>query len=263
MKGFGLAGRALAAVLLGASLCAGGAAFAAEPPAPLGALAPANLKKPRPKPPFDLTGTWFVDLKGGGFMFGPNYPKFKPEAQAEYDAGQKASKEGRAYKDYIGQCYPAGMPMIMTRVWSIAMVQLPTVVYMVSGFENAFRAIYLDGRAHTDPDLVVRSFNGESIGHWDKDTLVVDTTAFIPEHHTIDLGIPISDEFHMVEKIRLIDAGKRLEIEYTMTDPKMWEGEWKSLKHWKRVDNEDITEVECTPDLDQNLPSTSSTLNIR
>ena len=255
----------LAVLALGALCLTGAAARAQTPDAPLGALAPDNLHKKRPKPPFDLTGAWFVDLSTGpsSFMFGPPYPKFKPEAQKEFEAGQRETASGHAYKDYIGACYPAGLPMIMTRVWPIAMVQLPTVVYMVSGFENAFRAIYLDGRPHTDPDVVVRSFNGESVGHWEGDALVVDSTAFIPEHHTIDLGVPISDQFHVVERIRLQNDGKRLEIAYTMTDPKMWDGEWASIKHWKRVDDQDISEVECLPDLDSHLPSTSSTLNIR
>src|ERR1700712_2366350 len=92
------------------ALCALGWATsaAAQTPAPVkppeqrGALAPATLAKPRPKPPFDLTGTWFVDLSGGlSFRFGPPYPKFKPAAQAELDAGLKAPAEGHAYKDYI------------------------------------------------------------------------------------------------------------------------------------------------------------------
>jgi hypothetical protein len=242
--------------------CVARAQAPAAGPTQLGALAPENLNKKRPKAPWNLTGTWMHDLRRTSFLFGPPYPKFMPEAQKEFDAGVAASKEGRAYKDYTGQCYPAGMPLIMTRVWPIAMVQLPTVIYMVSGFENAFREIYIDGRGHMDPDLVVRSFNGESIGKWDGDTLVVDTNAFTSEHHTID-GIPISDQFHMVERMRLIEGGKTLEIAYTMTDPKMWEGEWQSTKLWRRVDDTDITEVECTPDLDEHLPATQSKLNIR
>ena len=260
---------AAACVLLGAPMAFAQAPAAGAPPAQLGALAPENLNKKRPKAPWNLTGTWQHDAAkrdshpANSFRFGPPYPKLMPEAQKEFDAGTQATKEGRAYKDYIGQCYPAGMPVIMTRVWPIAMVQLPTVVYMVSGFENAFREIYIDGRSHLDPDLVVRSFNGESIGHWEGDTLVVDTTAFTSEHHTIDTGIPISDEFHMVERIRLLDGGKSLEIAYTMTDPKMWEGEWKSVHYWKRVDDQDIVEVECLPDLDAHLPATQSKLNIR
>jgi hypothetical protein len=231
---------------------------AAPPDFPEGALAPDNLAKPRPKPPFNLTGTWTVDLSAGfsSFMFGPPYPKFKPEAQAARDAGLQAAKDNKPYRDDIGHCYPAGMPMIMTRVWPIAMIQLPTVIYMVSGFENGLRLIYLDDRKHTDPDIVVRSFNGDSIGHWEGDTLVVDTNSMVTDHHWIDGGLPVSDEFHMVERIRMINGGKTLEIKYTMTDPKNWEGEWTSTKRWARVDDTDITEVECTPDLNQHLLST-------
>jgi hypothetical protein len=228
------------------------------PAIPEGALAPDNLAKPRPNPPFDLTGTWTVDLSAGfsSFMFGPPYPKFKPEAQAAYDEAKRYAAEHKAFRDDIGHCYPAGLPMIMTRVWPIAMIQLPTAIYMVSGFENALRIIYLDGRPHTEADVVVRSFNGDSIGHWEGDTLVVDTTSMVSAHHWIDNGLPVSDEFHVIERMRLQNGGKTLEIKYIMTDPKEWEGEWTSTKHWIRVDDTDITEVECTPDLNQHLLST-------
>ena len=64
----------------------------------------------------------------------------------------------------------------MTRYWPMAMVQIPTAVYMVSGFMNSFRTIFLDGRAAHRRDIAIRTANGESIGHWEGDTLVVDTT---------------------------------------------------------------------------------------
>jgi hypothetical protein len=233
-------------------------------PFPEGALAPDNLTKPRPKAPFDLTGTWMVDLSSGfsSFMFGPPYPKFKPVAQALFDAGKKATAEGRPFHDDIGKCFPAGLPMIMTRVWPIAMIQTPTVIYMVSGFENALRLVYIDGRVHTDPDVVVRTYNGDSVGHWDGDALVVDTTSMIPDRHWIDTGVPVSDDFHIIERIRLTEGGKKLEIKYTLIDPQNWEGEWTSTKRWNRVDDTDITEVECLPNLNEHLPSTQSKLNI-
>jgi hypothetical protein len=224
-----------------------------------GALAPQNLSKPRPKPPFDLTGTWFVDLRRAfsDFRFGPPYPEF-------YEAGKQALKEaaeaqaqGKRYRDSIGQCYPAGMPMIMTRVWPIAMVQLPTVIYMIFGFTNSLRIIYLDGRKHTDPDIVVPTYNGESIGRWEGNTLVVHTKYFETNEHWIDTGIPISDEFEIVERIRMLDEGKTLEIEFIMTDPKNWKGEWRSTKRWMRMDESDISEVECLPNLNRDLPSTA------
>ena len=49
----------------------------------------------------------------------------------------------------------------------------------------------------------------------------------------------------------MVNGGKQLEIEYTMTDPENWEGEWKSTKRFNRVDDEDIQEVSCLPDLER------------
>ena len=236
------------------------------PPPQLGALAPENLNKERPKPGFDITGTWLHAFsRDNPFTFSPP-PGFKltPEAQVQYDAAKKARAEGKAYHDDIGACWPAGMPLIMTRVWPIAMLQKPTVIYMVSGFMNSVRIIYLDGRKHTDPDIIIPSFNGESIGHWEGDTLVVDTVGFVNDHHWLESGIPLSDQTHMVERMRLLAGGATLEIEYTISDPKDWAGEWKWTKRWKRVDDTDITEASCLPDLNAHMPSvTSKSVNIR
>ena len=237
-------------------------ADAKVPPPPLGALAPANLAKPRPQPPFDLTGTWFIDQRNSEntWRFNPTGPfKLTPAAQMQYDAAKKAQAEGKVYRDDIGQCWPAGLPIIMTRVWPIAMIQKPTAIYMISGFMNSVRIVYLDGRKHTDPDVIVRTYNGESVGTWEGDTLVVDTIGFRGDHHWMDQGgvaIPAGEQLHIVERFRMV--GPQLEIEYTMTDPEHWEGEWKSTKRFNRVNDEDIQEVSCLPDLNQHLQSTTS-----
>ena len=226
----------------------------------LGALAPENLKKDRPAAPFNLTGTWFVDLSRafGDFRYGPPYPEFIGQAKLDFEEGQRLAKERKPYRDSIGQCFPAGIPMIMTRVWPIAMVQLPTVIYMVSNFNNAFRQIFIDGRPYSDENTVIFSYNGESIGRWEKDTLVVDTKYIETYNHYIDTGIPISEQFHMQERMRLLENGEVLEIEHIMTDPVNWAGEWRNTKRWLRVDHTDIGEVECLPDLNDNLPSTQA-----
>jgi hypothetical protein len=134
---------------------------------------------------------------------------------------------------------------------------------MVSEFMNSFRVIYLDGRPHTDPDIVVRSFNGESIGRWEGDTLVVDTRYFVGHHHWVDRGVPASEDLQIVERIRLIDEGRNMEIEYSFTDPKSWVGTWKVTKRWRRVDDRDIAEVSCLPDLNSHMPSTQSQDHVR
>jgi len=239
-----------------------------EPGRQLSALAPENITKARPAAPFDLTGNWFIDVteNPNAWRFGPPYPKLTAAAQVHFAASQVAAKEGKVYRDDIGQCWPAGLPLIMTRYWPMAMIQIPTAIYMVSGFMNSLRIVYLDGRSHTDPDIIVRTFNGESIGRWEGDALVVDTVGFRGDHHWLDQGgasIPAGEQLHIVERIRLINDRKQLEIEYSMTDPEYWEGEWKSTKRFNRVNDEDIQEVSCLPDLNEHLQSTSSKTQVR
>lgn len=271
--------RALVGALLAVSMLAGAGASPAFGQAPrngpipderfqqmipkhegyLGALAPENLRKERPAPPFDLTGTWFVDLREGfaKFMFGPPYPEFLEGGQQARVEAAEAAAAGRTYRDSIGQCYPPGMPMIMTRVWPHAFIQVPTAVYMISGFNNAVRTIFLDGRAPSDPDLVVPSYNGESIGVWEGDTLVVTTKYFETDNHWIDQGLPISDEFQIVERIKLIENGTVMQVEYILTDPQNWVGEWHNTKRYVRADYTDINESHCILQYNENLPGTN------
>ena len=250
-------------LLLGAALLVAASPFASAQS--LGALAPENLAEPRPAPGFDLTGLWLhAGGPGNSFRFSPPEGfRLTPEAQVHYDAAQQAAAEGKVYRNDIGLCWPAGLPVIMTRVWPIAMIQLPTSIYMVSEFMNSLRIVYLDGRPHTDSDLVVPSFNGESVGHWEDDTLVIETQSFPGHHHWIDTGIPASDALRIVERIRMIDEGNTLEIEYTLTDPKSWEGDWTMTKRWRRVTDRDIAEVQCLPDLNDYMPTVQSEFNVR
>src|SRR6187551_3002852 len=232
----------------------------------LSALAPANLTKPRPKPPFEVTGNWFIDVSQNpeAWRFGPPYPKLTPAAQLHWDAAKKYTAEGKVYKDDIGQCWPAALPLIMTRYWPMAMIQKPTAIYMISGFMNSVRIIYLDGRKHTDPDVIVRTYNGESIGEWQGNELVVDTIGFRGDHHWMDqdgAAIPAGEKLHIVERFRMVNNGTQLEIEFTMTDPDNWEGEWKSTKRFNRQDRTDIEEHVCIYEQMRELPSFES--NVR
>jgi hypothetical protein len=231
--------------------------------APLGALAPENLAKPRAKPPFDLTGAW---LHSGNERFDPPQGYvLTPEAKVHFDAAAKATAEGKLYRNDIGLCWPAGMPIMMTRVWPVSMIQLPTAVYMISELMNSLRIVYLDGRQHTNPDIAVPSFNGESIGRWEGDALVIDTRNFVDHHHWIHdrLGIPASDQLRIVERIRMLEGNNRIEIQFTLTDPKVFKGDWVFTKFWNRVNNRDIAEVECLPDLNDHMPTVRSQLNVR
>ena len=94
-------------------------------------------------------------------------------------------------------------------------IQTPGQITMNLGVLHDIRRIYLDGIGHTvgaDP-----SFSGDSVGHWEGDTLVVETNNL--RAGTLDRnGMPYSDKLTAVEKYRRVGPG-RLEVETTLTDP--------------------------------------------
>ncbi len=104
------------------------------------------------------------------------------------------------------------------------------------------RRIFTDGRKHPDdPDP---TFQGHSIGHWEGDTLVVDTVAFIPTS-LIAPGVGHSDGMHIIEKIHRI-SNDVMEIATTIQDPKVLTEPWTTIKRYKRHTEYDIAEYICT-----------------
>ena len=224
-----------------------------------GALDPDNLAIERPPAPFDLTGVW--QFRGedewranyGSFEFKPK-PTLTPKAQAYLDTYIEASNRGERFGDPTALCYPPGMPRFMTRYGSLMMLQYPTAIFMVSRLNNDYRVIYLDGRERLPEGQLDRNWHGESLGHWEGDTLVVETTGFIGENHLMQAGVLAGTQLKIVERYRMINDGNTLVIEFTFTDPEHWEGEWTHVKFRDRVLRSDVREANCIYTDNQILP---------
>jgi hypothetical protein len=232
---------------------------------PLGAFDPANLAKPRPKPPFDLTGVWAQKINrqdGANLGFLP-LPKLKPAAQKLYDEGVRANAEGKAFHDDTGACWPAGMPKWWNRVQPIQFMQYSTVIVAIHGLFNWPRWIYLDGRGHINPDLTDQTYDGDSVGRWEGDTLVIDTTNLQTDRHWMMQGVPVSDKLHIVEKIRMAPDRQSFTVELVMTDPENWEGEWRSSRTLRAVTGQDVGENYCLPEVNAHLVGARPEHNVR
>lgn len=215
-----------------------------------GALDPENLARDRPSAAFDLTGVW--QYRGedgfranyGSYEFKP-MPELTPDAQEYYALYQETAESGERFADPARECYPTGMPRIMTRYGALMMMQYPTAIFMVSRLSNEYRVIYLDGREGVPESDLDRNWGGESLGHWEGETLVIETTGFTGEKRTIQAGVRSSEQLKIVERYTVLNDGNTLAMEFTMTDPETWIGEWTHTKFRDRVLRSDVKEANC------------------
>ncbi len=125
-------------------------------------------------------------------------------------------------------------------------VQTPKFVVMLTETYHGFKIVPTDGRGHRDD--VAPSWRGDSVGRWEGDTLVVDTTNFADSNWMHAEGVVSfhSDALHIVERYRRLDANT-LEVEATIEDPKVLTGPWLVPKQTLRLAPFDqIMEVGCS-----------------
>jgi hypothetical protein len=175
----------------------------------------------------DLSGNWApnairenVDLIGTGVEV-----PMQPWAAAVY----KQHKDALSKEDPEARCLPPGVPRMSTTPYPWTIVQTPKLIVIVyEGGAHIWRKVFMDGRAH-DPN-VQDTWLGDSIGHWEGDTLVIDTVGQNDKTWIDQSGIPHSAAMRVTERIRRPDFA-HLEIEHTIEDPKTFTKAWKFTTH--------------------------------
>lgn len=120
-------------------------------------------------------------------------------------------------------CTPPGLPRVYLHPFPMEIVQTPAEILVLFEYDSLRHPIYVDGRAH-DTTLGAL-WMGDSIGHWDGDTLVVDTVNFNDKTWIDRVGHPHSEALHLVERIRRTDHG-HLTDDITIEDPKAYTKPW-------------------------------------
>jgi hypothetical protein len=182
----------------------------------------------------DLSGVWMKDrpattaLQYWVYEFNVEEPPMTAWGQAQYKA---AKASFGAHPVSIAQsndpvyhgCFPPGVPRIFLQPDPVQVVQAPGEVIMLFEYDSTWRQIFTDGRPH-DTNLGP-SWNGDSIGHWEGDTLIVDTVRFNDKTWLDRVGHPHSDALHLVERIRRINHDHLID-DLTIEDPKAYIKPW-------------------------------------
>ena len=195
----------------------------------------------------DLSGLWSVSRY---------QPALKPsdssaipltaEGKTLYAANQSALKSKTSAADLTAsRCLPQGVPRSLLSPYPYSLYQSPTQITFLHESNRAFRLIAMTDK-HADPANWDPSFMGEGIAHWDKDTLVIETTNFNDKTFLDDTGLPHSDQLRVTERLRLQNKGAQLEDTITVEDPVVFTRAWTaSLSFKRRAGIQIITDSIC------------------
>ena len=193
----------------------------------------------------DISGIWVSPLGPGGFD--PATPRGQPQKvlltpqydavyKAQYAAVIHAEAAGKPLADNMSKCLPLGMPQTMGDVFPFEIVVTPKVIYVLPEAWDPPVRIFMDGRKIPDLDDLEPSYEGFSVGHWDGDTLVVETAGVKTSAQIaagpFDAGVPHSDAMRITERIKVVDDDT-LSNQITITDPKAFRAPWVINKIYK------------------------------
>ncbi len=176
-------------------------------------------------------------------------PKLTPEYLAKWEVMRKSRMAGSSETDPNANCLSAGMPGMMSMGYGMEIQQTKDKITMYGELNDVYRRIFLDGRKPLPRTLDDPTFAGYSVGHWEGDTLVVDTVA-LREDTQLDLFSPHSDQLTVRERIRFASAGI-LEDRITATDPKALLEPFTQVRTYRKASppNDELREFSCAEGL--------------
>jgi hypothetical protein len=199
----------------------------------------------------DISGVWNVTSGVYEFAsFSKDDPPMTAWGQAQFNAA-RPSQGPQGVKltetnDKVYKCSPPGVPYIYIQIFPMQIVQTSKEVIELFEYDHTVRHIYIDGRKH--PANVNPSYNGHSIGHWEGDTLVVDTIGLNGKAWLDRLGHPESGQMHIIERIRRVDD-KTLQVDFTFDDAKSYTKPWTAQVRFQLHPDWDILEHVCEDNL--------------
>lgn len=168
---------------------------------------------------------------------------FQPWAKAVYVYRQRSLLQD----DPFTRCIPPGGPRQFQTPHGFQFIEQPElgrILVLSGGGDRNWRVIYTDGRAQGQNEEAVRTYYGTSVGHWEKDTLVVDAVGFNEKFWFTNGGLPHTEGLHLTERFTRTDLNT-LKYEVTVDDPRTYTRPWTGGWNVQWVADKDIDEYFC------------------
>ena len=175
---------------------------------------------------FRINGTG-DDPQGRAAPSGPPFPGKPKESEVPFQPWAKAIyqyRETNMFEPYI-RCKPSGGARLYINPYGAEFVDMPELqtILQFDGNLHSYRIIYMDGRPH--PKDLVPSYYGHSVGHWEADTLVVDTVGYNERFWMDREGMPHTEQLHLTERFTRTDFNT-MKYEMRIDDPGAYTRPW-------------------------------------
>jgi hypothetical protein len=176
-----------------------------------------------------------VNTSGDRLVPVGNYdsPLLKPWAAAEVKKHGDILLSGKLASDAHTSCYPMGLPYVLQARDNVWLLQTPDWVAIAYQNGSQQRLIHLNAQHSPHP---APSWFGESVGHYEGDTLVIDTIGIaVHEVSAIDrFGTPHTDAMHVMERYRVSDDRRTMRVDFTVEDPGTFNMPWHASATYGR-----------------------------
>jgi hypothetical protein len=157
----------------------------------------------------------------------PDRPRFRDVPFQPWARALYAYRTANQFEPH-SRCKPSPGPRQFLTPYGVEFLDVPEMkrIFIIDlGGPHTYRTIYLDGRSH--PRDFTPSYYGHSVGHWEGDTLVVDTRGFNEGFWFDRTGLPHTDQLHMIERFTRTDS-KTMQYHVTIEDPGAYTRAWSS-----------------------------------
>jgi hypothetical protein len=169
-------------------------------------------------------------------------PNLKPWVKERMKKDNDEVLAGKVAFTARSSCRPAGVPGFMAYGGPnpIFFVQTPKEVWMIYSGNQEVRRIYLDVPHSENPKP---SWYGEAVGHYESDTLVIDTIGMNNKTVLDPYRTPHTEKLHVVERWKMMEGGTAMEASFTVDDPDTFYEPWSGMRRYRRVKQEMLEEV--------------------
>ena len=191
-----------------------------------------------PSEPRYLGGMWESER----FFFQIENPPLTPASQAKVDGYRAAMRSGKVLSTAWTSCRPGAVSAMAMAMNSIMVLQSPAEITLLFEEPRLVRRIRMNG-AH--PRKLKPSYLGDSIGHWEGDTLVVDTVGYNGDFELDAFALPTSPKLHTIERLTKSADGKRVDVQVTIIDPEHYSRPFVAKRGWKVSGQRHQLEYDC------------------